>query len=94
MLALWWVWVALGLVLAIVELAVPGYLFVGFAIGAALTGAAIGLGVPGGAWMTQEPVNALMVFAVLSVVAWLVLRRTLGVRKGQTRRFDHDINED
>ena len=34
----WWIWLAGAVVLAIVEMLVPGYLFLGFALGAAATG--------------------------------------------------------
>jgi inner membrane protein len=93
MLGLWWVWVAGGMVIAILELVVPGYIFVGFAIGAVLTGVAMGLGLPGAAWMMAGPGNALTVFAILSLAAWLTLRRVLGIRHGQEKRIDHDIND-
>ena len=33
-------------------------------------------------------------FAVVSLISWLGLRRWLGVREGQVKEFDHDINED
>lgn len=92
--AVWWVWVGGGLAVAILEVILPGYIFVGFAIGAVLTGAAMGLGLPGSAWMAAGPANALTIFAVLSVLAWLGLRLGLGVRRGQIKRFDRDINED
>lgn len=94
MTAIWWVWVAAGLVLAIVELFAPGFFFAGFAIGAVLTGGIMGLGLPGSGWMGASPFNALIVFAVLSLIAWLALRAVVGVRKGQVRKIDRDINED
>ncbi|HHX88677.1 MAG TPA: hypothetical protein GX700_02710 [Paracoccus sp.] len=94
MLAEWWVWAAAGLALGILELLVPGYVFVGFALGAVLTGAMIGLGLPGSGWMVAQPLNTLLVFALLSLAAWVILRRTLGTRQGQSRRFTRDINED
>ena len=85
---IWWVWVAAGLVLAILELFVPGFIFVGFAVGAVVVGVLIALGVvlslP---WM-------LVIFAVISVLVWIGLRFGLGTREGQTKTFDHDINED
>lgn len=90
---LWWIWIAAGLGLAILELFVPGFLFAGFAVGAVLTGAVIGLGIPGSGWMLASPFNALVVFAVLSVVVWLVMRLMLGVRSGQIKKIDTDINE-
>lgn len=89
----WWVWVAAGLVLAIAEVLVPGFIFAGFAIGAALTGVILGLGLPGAEWMSSSLVNALVVFAVLSVIAWIGLRLTMGVRHGQVKTIRHDIND-
>jgi len=93
MFATWWAWVAAGLVIAIFEVVLPGYVFVGFAVGAVLTGIAMGLGLPGSGWMAAAPMNAVAVFALLSLLAWLGLRRFLGVRRGQSKRIDHDINE-
>ena len=47
----------------------------------------VGIGVPAG-------VPALiLIFAVVSVVAWLVLRRVVGVREGQVKIWDRDIND-
>ncbi|MEO1046683.1 MAG: hypothetical protein AAFX04_14705, partial [Pseudomonadota bacterium] len=37
---------------------------------------------------------ALLFFAICSLVAWLVLRKVLGVRQGQVKIWDRDINED
>lgn len=92
MLATWWVWVAAGLALAILEVVVPGYIFVGFALGAVLTGVLIGLGLPGSGWMLAAPLNALLVFALMSLACWLILRRVLG-RRGQSKRIHYDIND-
>ena len=92
--SLWWVWIAAGLVLAILEVVVPGFLFAGFAIGAVITGGWMGLALPGTGWLAASLVNALVVFALVSVAAWLAMRRILGVRQGQMKRIDHDINED
>jgi len=93
MTSIWWVWVAAGLALAILELFAPGFVFAGFAIGAVLTGGIMGLGIPGSGWMAASPINALVVFAVLSLIAWLVMRAVLGVRTGQVKKINRDINE-
>jgi len=94
MLATWWVWVAGGLAIGILELLIPGwFLFVGFAIGAVLTGIWLGLGLPGSDWIATSAGNGLTVFAVLSLIAWLILRRLVGVRGGQVKRIEHDIND-
>ncbi|SDW92001.1 NfeD family protein [Roseicitreum antarcticum] len=90
----WALWVAFGLAIAILELFVTGYIFAGFALGALATGAILGFGLPGAGWVGASLTNSIVVFSVVSVLAWLALRQTLGLRKGQARTFDHDINED
>ncbi|MCA0869708.1 hypothetical protein LCL97_02615 [Seohaeicola saemankumensis] len=86
--SLWWVWMAAALVLGILEVLLPGFVFLGFAIAAAAvglillnTGAALGLPV------------LLLIWAALSLVAWLILRRLFALPKGQVKTFDHDIND-
>lgn len=85
---LWWVWAAAALLLAIVEVLVPGFVFLGFAIGAAAV--ALILLVSG---MTPGLPVLLLIFAALSLAAWLVLRRVFALPKGQVKTFDHDIND-
>jgi hypothetical protein len=34
-----------------------------------------------------------LIFAVTSVVSWIVLRRLVGVRQGQVKVWDRDIND-
>lgn len=85
---IWWAWVAFGVGLAIVEVLAPGFVFLGFAIGAVVVGVLVALGlILTLAWV-------LFVFAVVSLVAWLVLRQAFGIRKGQRTTFDRDINEE
>lgn len=84
----WWIWLAGALVLGILEVALPGFIFLGFAIGAAITG--LVLIIPGIA--PSLPI-LLLVFAVLSLGSWLVLRRMLSLPHGQVKKFNHDINE-
>jgi membrane protein implicated in regulation of membrane protease activity len=90
----WWIWVAAGLVLAIMEVALPGYLFVGFALGSIATGLMLWSGIWPAGWMAEDVTHALLVCAVLSVAIWLGLRLGLGIRKGQSKTFDRDINEE
>ena len=84
----WWIWLAGALVLAILEIVLPGFIFLGFAIGAATTG--VLLLIPG---LTQSMPILLLIFAVLSLVAWLGLRRMFALPTGQVKSFDHDIND-
>ena len=84
----WWVWVAGGLAIAGLEMVVPGYIFLGFAIGAVATGILTGLGILGGSLSVM-----LAIFALLSLAAWVVLRRAVGRRKGQVKIWTRDIND-
>ena len=93
MLAVWWVWIAAGLAIGLLEMIVPGYVFVGFALGAISLGAWLGLGLPGSAWLAADPMLTLVVFALGSLLIWLALRRFLALRTGQAKTFDRDINE-
>jgi len=90
----WWFWIVGGMAIAILELFLPGYLFVGFALG----GVAVGLIILGGiwpsGWMDGSMANHLLVLSILSILIWLALRRFLGIRRGQVKTFDRDINED
>lgn len=89
--SLWWVWIVGALLLAIFEVLVPAQIFLGFAIGAAGVGFALLLGIPG---LAGSVPALLLLFAVISLIAWLGVRRAVGVRKGQVKVFEHDINED
>lgn len=88
MLTVWWVWVVAGFALGVLEVLAPGYIFLGFAIGALIVGAGLGFGLLGGSISIL-----LLVFALASLAAWLALRHTMGVREGQVKRWDRDIND-
>ncbi len=87
-LTLWWVWMAGALILAILEVLVPGFVFLGFAIGAfavslILLNTGLSLGLP----------VLLLIFAGLSLLAWLLMRRYFALPKGQVKTFNSDIND-
>jgi membrane protein implicated in regulation of membrane protease activity len=84
----WWVWAVAGVVLAILEVIIPGFILLGFAIGALLTASLIWVGLLGGSLAPQ-----LLVFALGALIAWGLLRKIVGVRAGQTKVWDKDINE-
>ena len=84
---LWWVWGAAALLLAILEVVIPGFVFLGFAIGAAAV--ALILLLP-----LQIGLAALLaIFAVLSLLAWVILRRLFRAPDGQVRFVRNDINK-
>ncbi|WP_343116506.1 hypothetical protein [Ostreiculturibacter nitratireducens] len=84
----WWVWLTAAAVLGIAEVFLPGFVLLGFGVGAVVVGILLWLGLLGG----SLPV-LILVFAVASLIAWVLLRRIAGVRKGQVKVWDTDINE-
>ena len=84
----WWVWMVAGAVLAILEVLIPGFILLGFAIGAGITGALLWLGILGGSLAVL-----LLLFGLSSLIAWLALRSLVGVRHGQVKIWDRDIND-
>ncbi|MDT8345635.1 MAG: hypothetical protein RQ752_14520 [Thermohalobaculum sp.] len=90
----WWIWIVAGLGLAMLELAVPGYVFLGTAAGAVALGGVLWAGIWPAGWLAASLPNHLLFLALVSVAVWVGLRRTLGVRKGQIKVWDRDINED
>lgn len=83
---LWWVWVALGVGLGIVEILVPGFIFLGFAIGAVVLGVILAMVAIPAPWV-------FLLFALLSLAAVLALRRMFGHRGRDVRIIRHDIND-
>ena len=83
----WWVWSAGGFALGVAEVLLPGFIFLGFAMGAVLTGVLLGIGVS-----VSLPLT-LLIFALLSLASWIGLRLTVGVKKGQVKLWDKDIND-
>ena len=85
--SLWWVWLGAALALAILELLAPGYIFLGIALGAAIMAGVVSV-------FPALAVSALLaVFAVLSLISWLALRRIFRAPDDQTRVIHEDINK-
>lgn len=88
-------WLVAGLLLGAVEIFAPGFFFLGFAGGAAVTalfvwlfGPLIADGANGWAW-------PFLVFALFSAATAVALRRFFGTGGGRSRRFDgRDVNEE
>lgn len=89
----WIFWMIAALVLAILEVLAPAFIFLGFAIGAVLVGVLFAFGGPFAATMAGSLPITLLVFAVASLISWIVLRQVLGIRKGQVKVWNKDINE-
>jgi len=88
----WWVWAVGGLVLGIVEVVLPGYIFLGFAVGAVAVGLLLLIGGAFGlSFATIAPL--LLLFALASLIGWYVVRRTFGPREGQVKIWEKDVND-
>jgi membrane protein implicated in regulation of membrane protease activity len=84
----WWVWMSAALVLATAEVILPGFIFLGFAMGAFVMGALLLIGLTG----LSMPIT-LVVFALLSLGSYLGLRYFFGLKTGQVTIWDRDIND-
>ncbi|WP_226780222.1 NfeD family protein [Oceaniglobus trochenteri] len=89
----WWLWAVAALVLGCLEMLLPGFILLGFAIGAGIVGLLFLVGGPVALWLSGSLPLTLVVFAVLSLLAWIALRRFVGLREGQVKMFDQDIND-
>jgi membrane protein implicated in regulation of membrane protease activity len=87
--ATWWAWAILALALAFLEIIVPAFVVLGMTIGAACVALVMLLG---GTGVIGAPVS-LLLFALTSLVATLILRRVFALPKGQVKTFDSDIND-
>ncbi|MAS45148.1 MAG: hypothetical protein CML46_09080 [Rhodobacteraceae bacterium] len=89
-----WIWVGLGLVLLLAEIAVPGYLMLSFGLGAFL----MALGLPAAGWLGLAPDAApllplLLGWALASAVAaGLIWKFWRGRSRGTSGR-DDDVND-
>ncbi len=85
---LWWVWVALAILLGMLEILLPVFVFLGFAAGALGTAALVALGLGTGVGGT------LVSFAVLSLGAYAAMRLWPGLPRSRARIVERDINDD
>lgn len=84
----WWVWMSVAVVFAILEVVIPAWVFLGFALGAAAMGGLVAL-----KFMTLGLAGSVLGFAIMSVVAYVALRAIFGLKHGQVKIWDRDINE-
>lgn len=85
---IWWVWLSAAFALAIIEIMAPGFIFLGFAIGAAVMTVIVAL--------VPSPIGtevSLAIFAGLSLLAWIGLRLFFAKRQSAAKFFKHDIND-
>ena len=84
-----WLWLVAALLIAAVELLLPGWIFMGLAGAVGIMAVLLITGV----WTASLPVT-LVVTALLSAVIWFALRRLVGVRgAGEKKIWTRDIND-
>lgn len=84
---LWWVWISIALALGVVELLAPGFIFLGFAFGAAIVAGIVAV-----FDITNFPA-LLAVFALLSLAAWIALKAVFRRQSSGARIVTRDIND-
>jgi membrane protein implicated in regulation of membrane protease activity len=87
LLSLWWAWIAIAIALGIVEVMVPGFIFLGFALGALIMTGIVAL-FPG---LSAAALFAL--FAGLSLLCWVALRLMFKRQSSGAQVFTDDIND-
>lgn len=88
-----WIWLSAAVVFVVLEMALSGYVLLGFGVGAAVVGVLLALGGPFAGWIAGSGTLLLLTFAVVSALAWLMLRRWLSGGTRTVRRIDKDIND-
>ena len=83
----WWFWVAFGLVLVILETVLPGFVLLGFGIGAVVVGLLISLG------LSMMLPKLVLLFATVSLITWAGLRALFRPKKANVKTFENDIND-
>ena len=84
----WWFWVAFGLVLVILETVLPGFVLLGFGIGAVVVGLLISLG------LSMTLPKLVLLFATVSLITWAGLRALFRSKKANVKTFENDINDE
>jgi membrane protein implicated in regulation of membrane protease activity len=87
-----WLWLAAAAVLAIVEAVLPGYLLLGFGIGAVVVALALFPLGDEAAALPYAPVALLAIWAAVSLLAWFGLTGLFG-RRARRRRGTRDLND-
>jgi|AntAceMinimDraft_12_1070368.scaffolds.fasta_scaffold137080_2 membrane protein implicated in regulation of membrane protease activity len=86
-LTLWWIWISVALILGLIEVILPGNIFLGFALGA-LAMVPVVLAIPGAGTSLL-----LAIFAGFSLAAWIILRVLFRKQSSGARIVKRDINE-
>ena len=86
-LSIWWVWICIALGLGVVELLAPGFIFLGFSIGALIMAGLVAL------FSISNTPALLAIFAFLSLLGWVALKAAFRKQSSGARIVTRDINE-
>lgn len=89
----YWVWFAAAIILGILEILAPGYILLGFALAALVMGFVFLMDLGIGSYLAGSLPITLVVFALLALLVWIVLRKVFGARGGQVKVWETDIND-
>lgn len=87
LLSIWWLWIAIALVLGLIELVAPSFIFLGFSLGALATSAFVGLS------EAPSPPVLFAFFAVVSLLSWIGLRFAFRGHSNNAKVITRDIND-
>ena len=87
-----WIWIAAAAVLGAVEMFLPGYLLLGFGIGAGIVAVALFALADAARALPYAPLMLLAIWSALSIAVWLALTAMFG-RPSRRRAADRDIND-
>ncbi|MEN3951441.1 hypothetical protein [Iodidimonas sp. SYSU 1G8] len=86
-------WLTVGLIFGVIEVLVPGYLFLGFATGAIFMSAILFMGAEGLFTGLGGLAYLIAFYAAISLASWFLLRKVLKAG-ADARKVERDINED
>lgn len=86
-LGIWWAWIAAAIVFGLIEIFTPSFIFLGFALGALITGLIVAI--TGG----LATGTVLVIFGFLSLLAWIGLRFAFRRQSSDAKVFTRDIND-
>jgi membrane protein implicated in regulation of membrane protease activity len=86
-----WLWVAAAAILAAVEAFMPGYVLLGFGIGAGIVAAGLFPLSEAARALPYAPLSLLAIWSALSLAAWLSLTAIFG--RSSRRAAERDIND-
>ena len=84
---IWWVWLSAALVLAILEVLAPGFIFLGFAVGGLVMAGIVAV-----FGLSNAPA-LLALFAIASLIAWIALKAAFRRQSSGARIVTKDIND-